>query len=152
MKWNESAVHDFLLLQLDAFRALKSCERDQCEESCECLLSDNFRPVQPLNGRAVAASFRKHCNCILIRPLKRLEKYVGPVPTAYAAVRLCNFNHKTDLKLSFWHSKLKIGTAVGHRGRAYLQTRRTFLQFWVLCAVWISYRKHARETDVQTDP
>jgi len=48
-----------MLLQLNAFRRLKSCE--QCEESCECILSDNFRPIQPLNGRTITASFRKCC-------------------------------------------------------------------------------------------
>lgn len=41
--------------QLNAFRSMHSCE--QCPGSCDCPLADNFRPIMPLYGRTVEASF-----------------------------------------------------------------------------------------------
>ena len=47
--------------QLDAFRSLCKCDSEQ---SCLRRLADNYRPVQPLNGRSVVASFRKRCSIL----------------------------------------------------------------------------------------
>jgi len=46
------------VVQISAIRSLYACEKTDGPCS-DCQLVDNFRPVMPLNGRSIVASFRK---------------------------------------------------------------------------------------------